>query len=121
MAACTSPTPSEGSGSPFTSGSIEGTVAGSTDFQVSQTIRDDSGVVSAILTYTGSCGRVVADLRLSYRQGDQVVTGGTDRIFRIGLLPPNKPYPHRYRGENTFTPDGVVFVLSNERCASSLS
>ena len=120
LVACTSPSSSEGSGSPFASGSIEGMVSGTTDFQVSQTVRADSGAVSAILTYTGSCRLVVADLHLSYRQGGQVVRSGSDQAIRIGPLPPNKPYSHRFQGEHTFTPDGVVFVISNERCAGSL-
>jgi len=119
IVACTASTPSEGSGSPFASGSTEGTVSGSTDFQVTQTVRDASGAVTAILTYTGSCRLVVADLRLSYREGDQIITAASDHAFRIGPLPPNKPYSLRHQGENRFAPEGVVFVLSNERCAES--
>ena len=116
MTACTTSISSEGSGSPFVSGSIQGNLTGSTDFQVSQTVRDDTGALSAILSYTGTCGRVVADLRLSYRQGDQVVTGEFDHAFRVGPLQPNKPYSLQHQGDKRFDPDAVVFVVSNERC-----
>jgi hypothetical protein len=57
--------PSEGSGSPFASGSIEGSVQGSDDFAVSQTIRYESGAIHGTLTYTGTCNLVEADLRFS--------------------------------------------------------
>jgi hypothetical protein len=112
---------SEGSGSPFASGSAKGSVEASENFQVSQVIRDTSGAIQGTLTYTGTCNLVDTDLRFSYVKGGQTVTGkeidGIDSHFPIGPLAPNEPYPHHYLGEDKFTPDAIVFVISNERCA----
>jgi hypothetical protein len=113
-------TPSEGSGSPFQTGSIEASLEGSSDLSVSQTIREPSGAITAYITYTGTCDRVVADVRLSYRRDDTTVTSqevlGKDLHFTIGPLTPNKPYYRRYPGAGDFTPDAVIFIVSNERC-----
>jgi hypothetical protein len=115
------PQPSEGSGSPFTSGSIAATVEGSEDFTVSQTIRDpSSGAIQGTLTYTGTCNLVKAELRFSYTRSGQTVTGeevdGIDTHFKLGPLAPNDPHANSYLGEDKFTPDSVVFVISNEAC-----
>lgn len=119
LSACSS-VPSEGSGSPFQSGSTEASLEGSTDFSVSQVIRGSSGSIQGTLTYTGTCTLVKADLRFSYRKGSETLTGeqvdGIDSHFEIGPLAPNEPYPNSYLGEGTFTPDAVIFVISNERC-----
>jgi hypothetical protein len=120
LSGCTSGTSREGSGSPFESGSIEASLEGSSDFSVSGTIRKPTGAITAYLTYNGACGRVVADLRLSYtRDGTRVSTQetlGRDVRFKIGPLGPNKPLVRVYAGERDFTPDSVIFVISDERC-----
>jgi len=118
--ACSS-TPREGSGSPFTSGSTKGSVDGSDNFSVSQTIRDESGAIHGWLTYTGACNLVKAELRFSYDKNGQTIAGrevdGIDTHFEIGPLAPNEPHYNSYLGEDEFTPDAIVFVISNERCA----
>jgi hypothetical protein len=120
LAACSSE-PREGSGSPFQSGSIAGSVEGSANFTVAQVIRDSSGAIAAAVTYTGSCNLVKAQLRFSYTKGGQTVTGksidGIDTHFDLGPLAPNEPYQNSYLGEDKFTPYAIVFVISNERCA----
>jgi hypothetical protein len=120
LVACGS-TPSEGSGSPFASGSANGSVEGSDNFEVSQVIRDGSGSIQGTLTYTGTCNLVRAELRFSYVKGGQTVTGkeidGIDTHFQVGPLAPGEPYPNSYLGEDKFTPDAIVFVISDERCA----
>ena len=84
-------------------------------------IRDTSGAIQGTLTYTGTCNLVDADLRFSYVKGGQTVTGkeidGIDSHFPIGRLAPNEPYSHNYLGEDKFTPDAIVSVITNERCA----
>jgi len=119
LLACSN-TPSEGSGSPFASGSAKASVQGSDNFEVSQVIRDASGAIRGTLTYRGSCNLVNADLRFSYVKGGQTVTGeqvdGIDTHFPIGPLAPNEPYSNSYLGEDKFTPDAIIFVMSNERC-----
>jgi hypothetical protein len=73
--ACTSTSlPSDGSCSPFASGSTRGSVQGSDDFAVSQTIRYESGAIHGTLTYTGTCDLVKASLRFSYVKNGQTVT-----------------------------------------------
>ena len=61
-----------------------------------------------------------AALRFSYVKGGQTVTGeevdGIDTHFPIGPLAPNEPYSNSYLGEDKFTPDAIIFVMSNERC-----
>jgi hypothetical protein len=113
--------PSEGSGSPFASGSTKGSVQGSADFAVSQTIRYGSGAIHGTLTYTGTCTLVNASLRFSYVENGQTLTDkqadGAVRGYDIGPLAPNDPYTANYPGEKKFTPDAVIFVISNERCA----
>jgi len=113
--------PPEGSGGPFASGSAKGRVEGSSDFEVSNVVRDKSGAIRGTLTYTGSCNLVRADLRFTYAKGDQTLTGkqveGFDRRFEIGPLAPNEPYSNSYLGEDKVAPDTVIFVMSNERCA----
>jgi hypothetical protein len=42
---------------------------------------------------------------------------GGIRGYDIGPLAPNDPYEGNYPGENRFTPDAIVSVISNERCA----
>jgi hypothetical protein len=122
LTACTTaPTPSEGSGSPFTSGSIAASVEGSDDLTVSQTIRDpDTGIIHTIFTYTGSCDHVNAQITFSYTTNGQTVpgqqVGHNDVGFTTGRLAPNQPYNKSYAGEVKFTPDSIVFVISNERC-----
>jgi len=120
LIACSS-TPREGSGSPFAAGSAKGSVEGSDHFSVSQTTRDESGAIHAWLTYTGACNLVKAKLRFSYVKNGQTIAGrevdGIDRHFEIGPLAPNEPYYNSYLGEDTFTPDAIVFVVSNEQCA----
>jgi hypothetical protein len=119
LIACSS-LPSEGSGSPFASGSAKGSVEGSDDFAVSQTIRYESGAIHGTLTYTGTCNLVEADVRFSYVKNGQTLTdkeGGGIRGYDIGPLAPNDPYEGNYPGEDKFTPDAIVFVISNERCA----
>jgi hypothetical protein len=120
LTACTSE-PSEGSGSPFTSGSIAASVEGSGNFTVSQTVRDPSGTIHGTLTYAGSCNLVKAELRFSYSRNGQTVTGkevdGIDTHFNLGPLAPNDPYANSYLGEDKFIPDSIVFVISNEKCA----
>jgi hypothetical protein len=123
--ACTSTqatsSPSEGSGSPFASGSTKGSVQGSDDFALSQAIRYESGAIHGTLTYTGTCNLVKAELRFSYVKNGQTLTDkeadGVLRGYDIGPLAPNHPYDGNYPGEHKFTPDAVVFVISNERCA----
>jgi hypothetical protein len=120
LIACSS-TPREGSGSPFAAGSAKGSVEGSDTFSVSQTIRDESGAIHGWLTYTGACNLVKAELRFSYVKNGQTITGrvvdGIDTHFEIGPLAPNEPYYNSYLGEDKFTPDAIVFVISSERCA----
>jgi hypothetical protein len=120
--ACTSTSlPSEGSGSPFASGSTRGSVQGSDDFAVSQTIRYESGAIHGTLTYTGTCNLVKASLRFSYVKNGQTLTDeeadGVLRGYDIGPLAPDDPHTADYPGEKKFTPDAVIFVVSNERCA----
>jgi len=120
LTGCTSGTSREGSGSPFESGSIEASLEGSPDFSVSDTIRKPTGAITAYLTYSGACDRVVADLRLSYtRDGTRVSAQeilGKDVHVKIGPLGPNKPIVRVYPGERDFTPDSVIFGISHERC-----
>jgi hypothetical protein len=120
LAGCSS-SPSEGSGSPFASGSTRASLEGSSDLAVSQVIRDSSGSIRGTITYTGSCDLVKAELRFSYDKGGTTVTGkqidGIDTHFELGPLAPNEPYSNSYLGEDKFTPDAIVFVISNERCA----
>src|SRR5438034_4616236 len=82
----------EGSGSPFATGSTEGRVEGSSDFEVSDVVREQGGTIRGTLTYAGSCDLVKADLRLSYVRGDRILTGkqvgGVDAHFEIGPLAP---------------------------------
>jgi hypothetical protein len=119
LAACESQ-PREGSGSPFESGSIEASVEGSNDLSVSQVVRDPSGAFRGTITYSGSCPRVRAELRFSYKRGDTTVTAqeidGIDEHFELELGP-NESDSNSYSGEEKFTPDAIVFVISNERCA----
>jgi hypothetical protein len=120
LTGCTSGTSSEGSGSPFQSGSIQVLLEGSSDFSVTQTIRLRTGAIMSFLTYTGVCDQVVADLRFSYRKGDTILTTeevlGKDVHFEIGPMAPNESFRRRYSGEHAFTPDAVIFVISGERC-----
>jgi hypothetical protein len=108
-------------GSPFASGSTKGSVQGSDDFALSQAIRYESGAIHGTLTYTGTCNLVKAELRFSYVKNGQTLTDkeadGVLRGYDIGPLAPNHPYDGNYPGEHKFTPDAVVFVISNERCA----
>jgi hypothetical protein len=73
------------------------------------------------LTYAGSCNLVQAELRFSYSRNGQTVTGeevdGIDTHFNLGPLLPNDPYVNSYLGEDKFTPDSIVSVISNEKCA----
>jgi hypothetical protein len=119
LAACSSE-PREGSGSPFQSGSTAASVEGTKNFTVSQVIRASSGAIAAAITYTGSCNLVKAHLRFSYTKGGEDVTGksidGIDTHFELGPLAPHEPYQNSYLGEDKFTPDAIVFVISDERC-----
>jgi hypothetical protein len=122
FSACTTTSlPSEGSGSPFASGSTRGSLQGSDDFAVSQTIRYKSGAIHGTLTYTGTCTLVKASLRFSYVKNGQTLTDKeADDVLRgydIGPLASNDPLSANYPGEKKFTPDAVIFVISNERCA----
>jgi hypothetical protein len=120
LAACTS-TPREGSGSPFESGSLEASVQGSNDIAVSQVIRDASGSFRGTLTYSGSCPLMRAELRFAYERGGTTLTAqeidGVDEHMELGPMAPNQSDSNSYSGESKFTPDAIVFVISNERCA----
>jgi hypothetical protein len=75
----------------------------------------------SFVTYTGVCDHVLADLRFSYRMGDTILTTdeilGKDVHFKIGPMDPNESFRRRYSGEHAFTPDAVIFLISDERCA----
>jgi hypothetical protein len=119
LAACTS-TPREGSGSPFESGSLEASVQGSNDIAVSQVIRDASGSFRGTLTYSGSCSHMRAELRFAYERGGTTLTaqaiGGVDEHFELQMAM-NESNSNSYSGEDQFTPDAIVFVISSEHCA----
>jgi len=119
LGACESQ-PSEGSGSPFASGSTAASVEGSSDFEVSQVIRDPSGAFRGTIRYSGSCPNVRAELRFSYKRGDQTVTAqaidGVDEHFELQMAM-NESNSNSYSGEDQFTPDAIVFVISSEHSA----
>jgi hypothetical protein len=121
MTGCTCGTSTEGSGSPFQSSSIQVSLEGSSDFSITQTIRLRTGAIMSFLNYTGVCDQVLTDLRFSYRKGNTKLTTeevlGRDVHFKIYPMAPNESFRRRYSGEHAFTPDAVIFVISDERCA----
>jgi hypothetical protein len=115
----------DGSAAPYGT-SVPASVDGSSDFTVADVTRDAASFgIQGTITYTGSCNLVKSELRFSYIRGGQTVTGktidGIDTHFELGPLAPNEPYQNSYLGEDKFTPDAIVFVISAESCARCVS